>query len=268
MLNSPINDFFSAFPGLLDLTAILFGLIVGSFLNVCIYRLPHDLSVVKPRSQCPVCGKMIAWYDNFPILSYLFLLGKCRYCHTAISFRYPLIEAVTGLISWVLIHRFGPSWLYLVYFLYSAALITITMVDLDHRIIPDEISLPGIPIGLVLAAFTPLISFWDALAGVFVGGGLLLVVGIFYEGLRKQEGIGGGDIKLLGMIGAFTGWQGALFTIFGGSIIASVAGISLMIVRRTNSQIPIPFGPYLSGASFVYLLYGKQLITAYLNLIR
>ncbi len=260
--------YFQTVPWLFDIYAIIFGLLLGSFLNVCIYRLPRDLSVIKPRSRCPECEVTISWFDNIPLLSYLFLRGQCRNCQASIPIRYPFIEALTGLISWILLHRFGPTWLYLVYFPYSAALLTLSVIDLDHRIIPNEISLTGIPIGLLLAALTPLLTFKDSLIGLLLGGGSLLTVGLLYEAVRKQEGIGGGDIKLMAMIGALTGWKGALFTIFGGSLIASAVGIALMIIRRTNSQIPIPFGPFLSGASFIYILCGDQLILAYLNLLR
>jgi leader peptidase (prepilin peptidase)/N-methyltransferase len=141
------------------------------------------------------------------------------------------------------------------------------MIDLDHRIIPDQISLSGIVIGLLLGALTPVIPFLDSLIGLALGGGSLLLVGMAYEAVRKQEGIGGGDIKLLAMIGAFTGWKGVLFTIFAGSLIASIVGIAVMIVRKADSQVPIPFGPFLSGASFVYVLVGDRLIRAYWALL-
>jgi leader peptidase (prepilin peptidase)/N-methyltransferase len=206
---------------------------------------------------------MIAWFDNIPLLSYLLLRGRCRHCGAGIPIRYPLIEAITGLISWLVFCRFGLGVDYFVYFPYAASLLVVSVIDLDHRIIPDEISLSGIVIGLLLAALTPVIPFLDSLAGLALGGGSLLVVGMAYEAVRKQEGIGGGDIKLLAMIGAFTGWKGVLFTIFGGSLIASIVGITLMIVRRTHSQIPIPFGPFLSGASFLFILVGDHLIQAY-----
>jgi leader peptidase (prepilin peptidase)/N-methyltransferase len=250
-------------PWTVDVLTVLWGLILGSFLNVCIYRLPRDLSIVRPRSSCPACNRTIAWFDNIPVLSYVLLRAKCRHCGTGISIRYPVIEAATGLISWLVFWRFGLGLAYVVYFLYAASLLVASVIDLDHRIIPDRISLPGIPIGLLLAALTPLLTFLDALMGLLIGGGSLLVVGMAYEAVRKQEGIGGGDIKLLAMIGAFTGWKGVLFTIFGGSLIASLVGITLMIVRRENGQVPIPFGPFLSGASFLYLLVGDRLIQAY-----
>ena len=250
-------------PWILDLLTVLLGLILGSFLNVCIHRLPREMSIVRPRSCCPSCNGTIAWFDNIPLLSYLLLRGKCRHCGEGIPIRYPLIEAITGLISWLVFYRFGLSVAYPVYFLYAASLLVVSVIDLDYRIIPDQISLSGIVIGLLLAAFTPVIPFLDSLAGFALGGGSLLLVGMAYEAVRKQEGIGGGDIKLLAMIGAFTGWKGVLFTIFGGSLIASIVGITLMIVRRTNGQVPIPFGPFLSGASFLYILVGDRLIQAY-----
>ncbi len=254
-------------PWILDLLAVLLGLILGSFLNVCIYRLPREMSVARPRSKCPSCDRPIAWFDNIPLVSFLLLRGRCRHCGVRIPVRYPLIEAATGFISWFVFHRFGMDADYFVYFPYGASLLVVSAIDLEHRIIPDEISLSGIVIGLLVAALTPVTAFPDSLIGSLLGGGSLLVVGMAYEAVRKQEGIGGGDIKLLAMIGAFTGWKGVLFTIFGGSLIASVVGITLMIGRRTNGQVPIPFGPFLSGASFIYVLFGDRLIHAYWALL-
>ena len=260
-------------PWFLDLLVVLWGLLLGSFLNVCIHRLPRELSIVRPRSCCPSCNQTIAWFDNIPLVSYLLLRGSCRHCGVPIPIRYPLIEAATGLVSWLVFHRFGLGPAYFVYFVYGASLLAVSVIDLEHRIIPDEISLSGIVIGLVLAALSPVVGFMDgvtfldAVVGLFVGGGSLLLLGMAYEAVRKQEGIGGGDIKLLAMIGAFTGWKGVLFTVFGGSLFASVVGITLMVVRRTNGQVPIPFGPFLSGASFVYVLAGDRLLQAYWGMI-
>ncbi len=250
-------------PWIIDLLTVLLGMMIGGSVKVCIYRLPREMSIVRPRSCCPSCNRTIAWFDNVPLLSYLLLRGKCRHCGSSIPIRYPLIEGATGLISWLVFYRFGLGVAYPVYFLYAASLLVVSVIDLEHRIIPDQISLSGIVIGLLLAAFTPVMPFLDSLAGLALGGGSLLLVGMAYEAVRKQEGIGGGDIKLLAMIGAFTGWKGVAFTIFGGSLIASIVGITLMIVRRTNGQVPIPFGPFLSGASFLYILVGDRLIQAY-----
>jgi len=246
-------------------TAVALGLLVGSFLNVCIHRVPREESVVAPRSRCPACGAGIAWYDNVPVLSYVLLRGRCRACGASISARYPVVEALTGLVSWLVFQRYGVSWLYAVWFAYAASLITLSVIDLDHRIIPDEISITGIAAGVLLSLFTPLQPFLDSLFGLLLGGGFLLVVGMVYEAARKQEGIGGGDIKLMAMVGAFTGWKGALFTIFGGSVVASVFGISMMIARRSGTQLAIPFGPFLSAASFCYVLFGDELIQLYLG---
>jgi len=263
-----------ASPGMPDLLAVLLGLILGSFLNACIYRLPREMSIVRPRSSCPSCNHAIAWFDNVPIVSYLLLRGSCRHCGVRIPIRYPLIEAATGLVSWLVFNRFGLGPTYFVYFLYSASLLAVSVIDLEHRIIPDEISLSGIVIGLLLAAMTPVvemldgITFLDAVIGLLLGGGSLLLLAMAYEAVRKQEGMGGGDIKLLAMIGAFTGWKGVVFTVFGGSLFASVVGITLMVVRRSNGQVPIPFGPFLSGASFVYVLAGDRLLRAYWSLLQ
>lgn len=254
-------------PWMPDLLTVLWGLILGSFLNVCIYRLPRDLSVVRPGSSCPSCSQRIAWFDNIPIFSYLLLRARCRHCGAGIPVRYPLIEAATGLISWLVFHRFGLGAAYWIYFLYSASLLVASVIDLEHRIIPDEISLAGIPIGLCLAAFVPEMGFLNSLIGALLGGGSLLGVGMAYEAVRKQEGIGGGDIKFLAMIGAFTGWKGVLFTVFAGSLIASAVGITLMITRRQNGQVPIPFGPFLAGGSLLYILSGDRLIRAYWALL-
>ncbi len=262
-----MNELVATPPWFLDLLTVLLGLILGSFLNVCIYRLPREMSIVRPGSACPSCSRAIAWYDNVPLLSYLVLRGRCRHCGAGIPVRYPLIEALTGLVSWLVFLRFGLGIAYCVYFPYAAALLAVSVIDLDHRIIPDQISLPGMVIGVVLAVATPLTGWLDSLLGLALGGGSLLLVGMAYEAVRKQEGIGGGDIKLLAMIGAFTGWKGVLFTIFGGSLIASVVGITLMILRRQNGQVPIPFGPFLSGASFLYILVGDPLIQAYWSLL-
>jgi len=260
-----VQGFFQPSHPVLDAGSVVLGLVVGSFLNVCIYRLPRDLSVVRPRSHCPACGRTIRWYDNLPVLSYLLLRGRCRSCGVSISLRYPAVECATAFLCWLCLRRFGLTWEFGVAFVYGAALLTVSVIDLDHRIIPDEISLPGIVCGLLLAALTPYRAFRDSLLGLLVGGGFLFVVGLGYEALRKQEGIGGGDIKLLAMMGAFTGWKGSLFTIFAGSLIASVVGVSLMILRRADGKLPIPFGPFLSAASFLYLLAGKEIVLAYWN---
>ena len=263
-----MSESLSMYQPLAEIVILLLGLIVGSFLNVCIYRLPRGLSVVRPRSHCPSCKALVQWFDNVPIVSYLFLKGRCRYCSATISFRYPLIELLSAVLSWLVYRRFGIGVGYLFYFPFAASLLTVSAIDLDHGIIPDEISIPGIAIGLIFAGFWPYLSLWDSLVGILAGGGFLYLVGFFYGAATKREGIGGGDIKLMAMIGAFLGWKGSLFTIFAGSLIASLTGVSIMILRKADGKMPIPFGPFLSGAALLYLLAGDRIIWWYFSLLQ
>ncbi len=253
------------------LFATVFGLVVGSFLNVCIYRLPHGQSIVVPRSYCPECGHFIHWYDNIPVLSFLFLKGRCRFCSKKISFRYPLVELIAGGLSLLVYYKFGGGLPYLFYFLFlTAPLITITFIDLDHRIIPDLISIPGIPVGFltsVLLSDLPLTkAALASLLGILTGGGSLFLISWFYEKLRQQEGIGGGDVKFAAMLGAFFGWKGVLMILFLSSLLGSVVGVFAMTVSRQGLKTVIPYGPFLAGAALLHLFYGPEIIQWYLNL--
>ena len=248
--------------------SIIFGAIVGSFLNVCIYRLPKEESVVWPGSHCPHCKNPIKFYDNFPLISYLLLRGKCRYCKGPISAQYPLVEGITALSSLVLFMRFGPSLAYITYFAFVAALMVITVIDLYHQIIPDVISLPGIGVGLLASLIIPQITFFNSLIGVLLGGGSLFLVATLYQWLFKREGMGGGDVKLLAMIGAFLGWKAVILTILLGSLIGSIIGISIMVLKGKDFKYAIPFGPFLSLGAVISLFYGEILIKWYLYLNR
>ncbi len=219
---------------------------IGSFLNVCICRLPKEESIVFPGSHCPRCQKPIRYYDNIPLLSYLLLERKCRHCGAPISIQYPLVEGITGLSSLLLFIHFGPSWSYLIYFAFVAALIAITVIDLYHQIIPDVISLPGIGVGLLASLVLPQITFLNSLFGVLLGGGSLFLVATVYQWLFKREGMGGGDVKLLAMIGAFLGWKAVILTILLSSLIGSVTGVVLMLIKGKDFKYAIPFGPFLS----------------------
>jgi leader peptidase (prepilin peptidase)/N-methyltransferase len=240
------------------------GLCIGSFLNVCIYRLPQDVSIVRPGSACPVCNTPIRWYDNLPVISFLVLRGHCRRCHTAISIRYPLVELLTGLFAVVVALRFGFTWSSLIYFIFIAALLVITFIDIDHRIIPDLISLPGIPLGFAASFALPALTWSDSLLGILLGGGSLLVVASGYRLLTGNEGMGGGDIKLLAMIGAFLGWKGVLLTIMASSLIGTLVGILLMIRARKGMKLAIPFGPFLAIGAIIYLFFGPAIIHWYI----
>ncbi len=248
--------------------AFLFGAVVGSFLNVCICRLPEGRSVVFPPSACPSCGAGIRWYDNIPIVSYLVLRGRCRSCHVAISWRYPLVEALNGLLTLVLFLRFGPSLTFLALFFFCSALVAITFIDFDHQIIPDVISLPGIVVGFVFSFFLPWLGWRSSLIGIVAGGGVIWLIIELYYRLRKEEGMGGGDVKLLAMIGAFLGWRAILFTLFAASLVGSVVGVSLMFLQKKDGKLAIPFGPYLALGAVLYIFYGKQIIFWYLNIGR
>jgi len=246
--------------------AILFGAIIGSFLNVCIHRLPVRESLLWPRSRCPQCAKTIAWYDNLPILSYFWLRGRCRACRRRISWRYPLVEALNAAGYGLIIWRFGFSANALVYLLLWSSLIVISFIDLDHMIIPDRITLPGIALGLVAGTLL-LPRWWDSVVGLLVGGGILYFMAWISPYLFGKEGMGGGDIKLLAMIGAFLGWKPAILTIFFGGLLGAVVGVTLMGVRVITREAYLPFGPFLSLGAVVAILYGQEILTWYGSLL-
>lgn len=252
------------FPGL----AFLFGACVGSFLNVCIYRIPGKKSIVFPGSFCPICKETIPFYCNIPVLSFMILGGKCRSCRTPIPFRYPLVELLTALLAAAMVHEFGLESQALVWFGFACTLIVISFIDLDHQIIPDILSIPGTFIFGVLGIFILGLPIKSVFLGVFTGGGILYAVALIYFLLKKQQGMGGGDIKLMAMIGALTGVKGALFTIFAGSLLGSVIGILIIAGNKfINIRQKMPFGPYLSTAALIYVFYGDRLIQWYVGTI-
>ena len=243
------------------------GAVVGSFLNVCIHRLPKGQSIVTPGSHCPKCEKPIPFYDNVPVLSYLALRGKCRFCKISIPVRYPFVEFLSGLVSIALLIKFDFSLDFIVYFVFLLSLIVITFIDLDEKIIPNEISLPGIALGLIVSPFISTLSFKESFLGVIAGGGVLAVVALAYYGVTKREGMGGGDIKLLAMIGAFLGWNGAFISLFFGSLVGAFVGVFFMIKEGKDTKYALPFGPFLALGAVVYLFFGNSLINWYLTLV-
>lgn len=240
------------------------GAVVGSFLNVCIWRIPRGESIVFPASHCPKCGTPIRFLDNIPIVSYLILAGKCRRCGEKISPRYPLVEALTAALSFLLFLKFGFTLQYLCAFVFTVALIAVTFIDLEHQIIPDVISLPGIPLFLILAVGFMDLSLLDSVLGLFIGGGFLFIIALGYEFLTKREGMGGGDIKLLAMMGAFLGWQSLFFIVFLSSILGSLVGITLILTKGRDMKYAVPFGPFLSVAAVTYLFTGKEMMFLWL----
>jgi leader peptidase (prepilin peptidase)/N-methyltransferase len=246
----------------------LFGSIVGSFLNVCIYRMPRNLSIIIPSSRCPSCDTPINPWDNIPIISYIFLGGRCRFCKARISFRYPLVEFLNALFYIAVLWRFGFGWHTFVYFIFCSALIVITFIDLDFQIIPDWITLSGIPIGLLTGSFLlpdpfmrhSLLGYKASIIGFLAGGGLFYAVAVFSRG-----GMGGGDIKMMAMVGAVLGWKAVLITTFLGSLIGSIFGIFLMVLKGKGRKTKIPFGPFLALGSLITLFYGQELLSLYLG---
>ena len=244
----------------------VFGLCVGSFMNVCIYRLPISKSISNPpRSFCPNCNHMIRYYDNIPVFSYILLKGCCRYCKEPISLRYLLVEIMSGLMVVAVVLKYGISFQSFIYFIFIASLIVITFIDLDHRIIPDIITLPGIIIGLGSSFFIPQIGFKTSIIGLLAGGGSLYSVAWGYHLITGKDGMGGGDIKLLAMMGTIVGWKGILFIIFVSSAVGTLTGITLILIQGKNMKFAIPFGPFLSLGAITYIFFGLQIIQWYLN---
>ncbi|MBF0099946.1 MAG: prepilin peptidase [Desulfobacterales bacterium] len=250
---------------ILILSIFFYGMCIGSFLNVCIYRIPKGQSIVSPGSRCPNCYTPIKFFDNIPIVSYLLLKGMCRNCKKSISFRYPLIELCTGLIGLVVYHKFGFHIQSIIYFVFLCILLLVSMIDIDHRIIPDIISLPGIPLFFLLSLLIPNMLWYDSIYGILAGGGSLFAVAWIYFFLTGKEGMGGGDVKLLAMIGSLIGLKGVLFTIFISSAIGSVAGLVIMILTKKNLKLAIPFGPFLALGASLYVFFGNDMIDWYFN---
>ena len=273
------------------ITVVVFivGLLIGSFLNVCIVRLPRGGSIVTPPSHCPRCQSNVKFYDNIPLISFLLLRGKCRNCGEPISWQYPLVELMNALFYVWIVREFwlgGEAFLMMAL---CSSLIVITFIDLDHLIIPDIITLPGMLVGLSLAPFfmsplgdqlpfhldqllphagSYLTGFLNSLIGLILGGGPLLAIGWIWEKVRHVEAMGGGDVKLMGMVGSFLGWKGALLTIMLGALAGSVIGVLLIALNRHKMEKYIPFGPFLAVGAVSSAFYGPDIVSWYLGLIR
>ncbi len=273
----------------LTVIVFLFGACIGSYLNVCIYRIPRELSTVAPRSFCPDCGEKIPWFCNIPFFSYIFLRGKCRFCRKKISPRYFVVEALVAVLFtliWLKLavvteHRplsIVPvyDWkLVPVYWLVIFGLLLGTFVDFEHMIIPDRVTLGGIAAGLVLSAVVPSLHgqqsmlrslLWSG-AGAATGWGILWLVAIVGSIIFRKDAMGFGDVKLLSAIGAFLGAKAVLFTIVVSSLCGSIVGLALVLARKKEMQSRIPYGPYLALAAIVWILWGPAILESYLNLI-
>lgn len=270
--------------------AFLWGACVGSFLNVCIYRIPHDLSVVLPRSHCPRCKQPIAWYHNIPLVSWIALRARCAHCAARISPRYVLVELLVAVLFVLVWLKFavvaGPRplglapvanpWLIPAYWLVVSGLVLGTFVDFEHLILPDRVTLGGLAAGLILSPLLPELhgattaqgALRSAILGAAAGWGILWGVARLGAAVFKKEAMGFGDVKLMGAIGAFFGWQAVLFCIMVSSLAGSLVGITLVLSHRKELQSRIPYGPYIALAAVIWLLWGPALWTAYLNLLQ
>lgn len=246
----------------------VFGTAIGSFLNACVYRLPRSISLINPRSMCPECHAAIRAYDNIPLLSYVWLLGRCRHCGGRIPLRYPLVELVSGLFAVGVFMRYGLSLESLLIYVFIAALLVVTFIDIDHQIIPDLITCPGIVIGFVASLVVGHITYKESLLGIALGGGALFAVAWAYYLCAKKEGMGGGDIKLLAMIGAFLGWKAVVFTVFVASAVGTAVGILVALHTRKGRELKVPFGPFLGVGAMVFIFFGPQIIDWYVRIAR
>jgi leader peptidase (prepilin peptidase) / N-methyltransferase len=256
----------------LYLLVFAFGSVIGSFLNVCIYRIPRDLSVVFPSSRCTSCNNPVRPWDNIPIFSYFILKGKCRYCKERFSARYPLVEALNAFIYVAILWRYGWEWNTPIYFVLVSSLIVITFIDIDFQIIPDRITLTGIPLGLICGSFIlpdPFLrasdlGFKSSIIGAVSGFAFYYMVAFLSLKILKKEGMGGGDIKLMAMVGAFMGWKAVILTTFLGSLSGSIIGLMFMIIKGKGRGTLIPFGPFLALGAAVTLFFGQEILIWYL----
>jgi len=243
----------------------LLGLMIGSFMNVCIYRLPRRLSPVRPRSSCTTCGHTIAWYENIPIVSYVFLRGRCRGCGSRISVMYPIIEAITGAMFLGAYLLYGPSPLLLARLLFGCLMIVLFVIDLQHRILPNAITLPGIVAGVLLSEVAG--PGWrSSLIGLLAGGGILWAIAEIYYRMRGEEGLGMGDVKMLSMIGAFLGWKLMLVTLVLASFSGSIVGAVVLVARKESLKYALPFGTFLALGAITSAAAGDGLVAWYFGL--
>jgi leader peptidase (prepilin peptidase) / N-methyltransferase len=265
----------------------LLGVSVGSFLNVCIYRIPREESIVTPRSHCPHCGSFIPWYLNIPVLSWCFLRGKCASCKGPISVRYTLVELLTATLflmvylqcfqpGALLMQPIGQPWIVPIYWLFISGLVLGTFVDFEHYILPDSVTIGGMVVGPVLCTLVPELQgqelWWKGLLhstlGLAIGFCSLFGIAWIGEKIFKKEAMGFGDVKLLGAIGAFLGWKAVLFTIVASSLLGSIVGLTLIALRRAERQSEIPFGPYIAAGALIWVFYGPSLVTLYFKMMQ
>ena len=249
-----------AWPAGMLVAVVLFGLAIGSFLNVVIVRVPEGRSLWRPRSTCPGCSAQLAWHDNVPVLSFLWLRGRCRKCGMRISSRYPVVEGVTAATLAAAYLALGPTGDFIVAAVLLATLVVVTAIDLQHQLIPDVITLPGILVGLVANLAIGRVSWLDCVIGIALGGGLFLVIILVSRG-----GMGGGDMKLGAMLGAFLGWKALLFALFAAIVLGGVVAVAVLVSGRRGRKDQIPFGPFLATGGAMALFWGERIIDWWLR---
>jgi leader peptidase (prepilin peptidase)/N-methyltransferase len=271
-------------PSVILAAAILLGLVIGSFLNVCIVRIPHGESIVRPASHCTGCGREIRPYDNIPVVSWLVLRGRCRTCKKPISWMYPVVEAATALLFLACALAFGPTLLGVKWALLSALIVVLVATDIRERILPDKVNFTGLAFGIIISGFlppadgvaawlsnkmfdfpppTPVLSVADSLLGALAGGGLLWIVAEGYFRLRGREGMGLGDVKMMAMVGAFVGLEGTLLAILIGSLLGSILGLLFIAIFRKDSDYELPFGAFLGAGSLIVVFFGTRMLEWY-----
>ena len=252
---------------MLDVYAALLGLVTGSYLNVVIHRLPRSESTVLPRSRCPWCGGGIRARDNLPVLSYLLLKGRCRRCGAPISWRYPAFELLTAALFVAVVERFGLTPEALVSLVFGCLLLVLAAIDYDHFLLPDKLTLPGILVGLAAQPWLPRTGFLDAVLGIAIGAGLLILLINFWFWLRGEEGMGMGDVNMLAMVGAFLGWQGVLVTFALATVVGAIGGLALLATGRLVLKGRLPFGLFLAVGALASLFFGDRILAAYSGLL-
>ena len=263
----------ASFEPFASILVLAVALVLGSFLNVCIHRLPLGESVVSPGSRCPKCGSPVRAWQNVPIVSWILLRARCAACHAPISWRYPAVEALTGLAALALWRGFGPSWAFAIAAIFSLMLIVLFFTDYDHQLLPDLVTLPGFGLGLAVAWYNPFLGDpgWPrivaAMTGAALGSGILWGIGALYSRLRGVDAMGFGDVKMMALVGAFTGPAGVAVTLFAASVVGAATGLALIPLKGKNLQNALPFGCFLAPAALVALLWGRTAVAAYLGLV-
>ena len=255
-------------PALLIAFAAALGSVVGSFLNVCIYRLPIRKSIVWPASACTKCGHKLSWYENVPIVSWVVLRARCRQCGEPIAMRYPIVEALTGAMFAIAWWYYGPGLLLASRLVFGCALLVLFAIDLEHHLLPNAITLPGIVVGFVFSVISGEPGWIDSAIGIVVGGGMLFAIAEVYYRVRKEEGLGMGDVKMLAMIGAFLGWRLTLLTLMFASLSGTIVGLALIVSKRGSLKYALPFGTFLALGAAAAATVGQPLLDWYVNLWR